>query len=585
MKKIIRILFGAALLVAASTQIHAQGTLIYDQQSATNGVSLYDNYVDGLYIQPEPLTQSFIPALSAIGFVQLEFEDVPGNGNNGATVYVNLWTGSPNIHSATLLGSTTPVYMPDGFQNPGLGGGGVTNFYFSTSITLTVGQTYYIQPAVLSGDNPWAVVTIGDIYPNGKLYGSGAGFQPSTDLWFREGVVPEPTILALVGLSSLLVFGFRRRSKLFVLLGAGALLFGSARAQLMSVQSTPDSIVRIAADEAGLPAVSASALPRAGTFWVMMAGPNGNLTALPYPGLPTSLSASPIYSVTANTFLVDDTGGQVFSRSSGARMSSAMMASTLQAQANTVSSLIEQIQFNGIYPSGGGTNGSGGFQSNYTPPNYGTNLWLETLNEDQTNLWLRLHGTIDDDLYQLLSTTNLLSTNWDLGEVLWDAEDDYTDFSPVPRTNAMTFYRAHHANPVMQIWNAQDSEELNRTNTSDPGHPGIVGIYNGDGAHLATNDITVYYTVSGGTAQGGIDYSNLPGVLTLPAGQYSADIVIQPIADGLKPDQTIILTLIQNTNYLIDPDYASATNTLYANPDLTPIAYGSTLYPCPNMSQ
>ena len=291
-------------------------------------------------------------------------------------------------------------------------------------------------------------------------------------------------------------------------------------------------------------------------------------------------------------FLVDDTGGNTLAAGGmsggtrrGAATTSAMMASTLQAQANTVASLIEQIQFSGIYSPGGGTNGSGGFQSNYTPPNYGTNLWLETLNADPTNLWLRLHGTIDDDLYQLLSATNLLSTNWDLGEVLWDAEDDYTDFSPVPMTNAMTFYRAHHANPVMQIWNAQNSEELNPTNTSDPGHTGIVGIYNGDGAHLATNDITVYYTVSGGTAQGGIDYSNLPGVLTLPAGQYSADIVIQPIADGLKPDQTIILTLVQNTNYLIDPDYASATNTLFANPQVYPTARGDRQAVCPNSSK
>src|SRR5665213_3231787 len=161
MKTIIRNLLLAAMLIAFSLQIHAQG-LVYDQQSAANGVSLYDNYVDGLYIQPEPLTQSFIATLSAVDFIQLEFEDVPSNGNNGATVYVNLWTSSPNINSATLIGSTTPVYMPDGFMNTGVGGGGVTNFYFSTSIALTAGQTYYLQPVVRSGDNPWAIVTIGD---------------------------------------------------------------------------------------------------------------------------------------------------------------------------------------------------------------------------------------------------------------------------------------------------------------------------------------------------------------------------------------------------------------------------------------
>jgi hypothetical protein len=31
----------------------------------------------------------------------------------------------------------------------------------------------------------------------------------------------------------------------------------------------------------------------------------------------------------------------------------------------------------------------------------------------------------------------------------------------------MTFFRAHHALPVMALYDDQDSEELNPTNTSD----------------------------------------------------------------------------------------------------------------------
>src|SRR5208283_4970752 len=115
--------------IAASFQTHAQGTLVFDQQSATNPMIPRGNSsVDGLNIQTEPLTQSFIPALSAIGFVQLEFQDILNNGNNGATVYVNLWAGSPNTNSATFVSSTTPVVMPDGFGNNGNSAGN-TNFY------------------------------------------------------------------------------------------------------------------------------------------------------------------------------------------------------------------------------------------------------------------------------------------------------------------------------------------------------------------------------------------------------------------------------------------------------------------------
>jgi hypothetical protein len=56
---------------------------------------------------------------------------------------------------------------------------------------------------------------------------------------------------------------------------------------------------------------------------VLIPGPNGNLTSLPYPSLPPSLSALPVFSVTTSTFIVDDTAGQLFSRPSSARMSRA----------------------------------------------------------------------------------------------------------------------------------------------------------------------------------------------------------------------------------------------------------------------
>jgi len=294
----------AAIFVAASTQTHAQGT-VYDQQSATGPVAVQGNgNADGLDIQEDsPLMQSFIPSLSAIGFVQFEFWDIPNNGNNGATVYVNLWTGSTRPITATFLGSTTPVYMPNRFSNSGLSIAGITDFYFSTPIGLTPGQTYYLQPVVLSGDDPWDIITIGDTYPNGQLYGKTGGFfQPSTDFYFREGMVsvPEPSVLALISLSGLLIFAFQRRSRLIAL--------SVFIASILSVHAAGDSVVQATADEAGLTRVEAATLSHEGTFWVMTVNSDGSLMESPYPFLPSSLDAMPIFSVSGK-YIVDNSGG------------------------------------------------------------------------------------------------------------------------------------------------------------------------------------------------------------------------------------------------------------------------------------
>jgi hypothetical protein len=281
----------AAMFIAASLQTHAQG-FVYDQQSATSPATVQQ--IDGFNLQEDsPLTQSFIPMLNEIGFIQLQFFDISGNGTSGATVYVNLWTGSPNVNSATFISSTAPVYMPNGFGNNGFSAA-VTNFYFSTPMVLTTGQTYYIQPIVLSGDDPWDIVVLTNTYPNGQLYAQGFALQPGSDLWFREGVLatPEPTTLALMGLGGAFAWVFKRRSKLFISFGIGTMLLVSTHAQ-----TTSDSVVQVAADYAGLTPVAAADLPGTGTFIVLQPGANGQLVQMPYPVLPPEMSSLPIYQI------------------------------------------------------------------------------------------------------------------------------------------------------------------------------------------------------------------------------------------------------------------------------------------------
>lgn len=68
----------------------------------------------------------------------------------------------------------------------------------------------------------------------------------------------------------------------------------------------------------------------------------------------------------------------------------------------------------------------------------------------------------------------------------------------------------------------------------------------------ATNDpVTVNYSI-GGTASNGVDYVTLPGSVSIPAGERSAEITVVPIDDG-PPDvtSTVILKLTPDTNYVI----------------------------------
>jgi hypothetical protein len=341
MKATVRNLLAVILFLAVSLHVHAQGSLVYDQESATGPTAPYD--IDFLNIQGyESLTQSFVPELSAIDFVQLEFSDEPNNGNNGATVDVNLYEGSPNVFAATLLATTTAVYMPNGF---GETTAGVTTFDFSTAITLTPGQTYYLEPVVLSGDNPWDVMVLGDIvpitnpYPDGELYVDGSPYTNPIDFWFREGIVavPEPTTLALIGFVCVLLFIFRHRFKLPVLMFATVLFTLS----VLSVNAAGDDVLQATASDAGLTSVPDSDLPHTGTFYIATINSNSIITLPPYPILPTNMMDLPAYLVTNDIFILDDTKGQV--SSSTETMSSDAATAAVKEQSQTVESLIEMI--------------------------------------------------------------------------------------------------------------------------------------------------------------------------------------------------------------------------------------------------
>jgi hypothetical protein len=203
-------------LMVSALAACGQGTFIYDQSSATNR-----SVSGGVAIQEEqPVGQSFTPALSSVGFVQLEFLDAnPGNGL-GATVYVNLRADSI---TGTILGSTDPVAMPDRFYY------GITNFFFSTPVAVSPGTVYFLQPVVQSGDSQWAVADGPYNYPGGTGFEYGQPDPNGFDEWFREGVLtPEPSsgLLILAGFGGMFIARrFRRRAReahLLLVLAVGA---------------------------------------------------------------------------------------------------------------------------------------------------------------------------------------------------------------------------------------------------------------------------------------------------------------------------------------------------------------------------
>jgi len=219
-----------------------------------------------------------------------------------------------------------------------------------------------------------------------------------------------------------------------------------------------------------------------------------------------------------------------------------------------------------IDPTGGTNDGGGGtytntYNANFQPLVFGSNdLWVEITNADIINQQASLivHGTIPGDHYQLLST-NVLSSDgqsWTLGQ-LFDGtgSTNQTAINAFISTNSQMFFRAHHTNAGVYVAQGLNAIEPN-SGTGDPGQIGnftIYSYYNLDG------ELAVHYKLSG-TAQSGIDYSNVSGVVTLSPDNLSTNIQIVPLQDNIiEGAETVTLTIQQTNDYLIDPNNSSAT--------------------------
>lgn len=175
-------------------------TFIYDQQSVPIDPPDGGEFVGaGGGIEPG-FGQSFVPTLSSVGFIRLEFINVAVPGASNATVDVNLWAGG--IETGTLLGTSTPIFLPVGTST-------WTNVFFTTPVAVQPGTRYFFEPLIISGGGATGVNDVqmlltdprqagGNAYPDGSLFYFDTPVSPGFDYYFREGiVVPEPTSISL----------------------------------------------------------------------------------------------------------------------------------------------------------------------------------------------------------------------------------------------------------------------------------------------------------------------------------------------------------------------------------------------------
>ncbi len=186
---------------------------------------------------------------------------------------------------------------------------------------------------------------------------------------------------------------------------------------------------------------------------------------------------------------------------------------------------------------------------------YGSgDLWLDVPVVVSNLVFLTLHNTQSNLYCQLLTNTDLrFPKEWNYGPIV-RATNDTTLFAPEPMFGRdRTFYRAVEGFPIVSIVAGQDAIEP--TNAFS-GQPGFFAVFLSD---RTTNDVTIVYKISG-SAENGVDYSNITGSVTIPSQGDQAIINIDPIQDNLiEFEEYVTLSLILTNGYVVDPQYFSAT--------------------------
>jgi hypothetical protein len=198
----------------------------------------------------------------------------------------------------------------------------------------------------------------------------------------------------------------------------------------LHAQEAPDSIVQLAAQSEGLSLVSVADVPEEGTFWLVMS--NG---IVPDPA-PLFAPDLPIYAITSNgQYLVDDTDGQV------ATDTGQSVEDALADLAADVTNLISQIQNPPPVSRSLAMRAmdEGGFTPDFGFSTNGLYLQINAVSNDLAYLTL---NNATDEVYEVLSKTDLTATNWTIEPGVLFPTD----------SNAMPFTVSEQGRTNLFIW-------------------------------------------------------------------------------------------------------------------------------------